>query len=94
MRITFKGAGVKIAQCDYCLAPIITVVEAKAGHIELCMEHTLEFAGGKDTEWFEAHHAEFADHVTERIRKSQEHDGSQRNPGRRSHDATKEGVGP
>ena len=54
--------------CDRCAAPIIVKIESKAGLVELCWQHALTSIPGRDSTWLEERHAEYRDHLVDRIK--------------------------
>ena len=48
--------------CDHCHGPIMTTISSRAGRIELCWDHTLDFTGWT-SEQLEERMAPFEDHL-------------------------------
>ena len=58
--------------CDRCAAPIMVVVESKAGLVELCWNCALAALPGRDSTWLEARHRPFRDHLADRMKAADE----------------------
>ena len=47
-------------------------IESKAGLVELCWECALASMPGRDSTWLEERHAEFRDHLADRMKEAAE----------------------
>ena len=54
--------------CDRCTQPIMLKIESKAGLVELCWNCALGSLPGRDSTWLEERHAEFRDHLADRMK--------------------------
>ena len=54
--------------CDRCTDHIMVKIESKAGLVELCWRCALAAMPGRDSNWLEARHAEYRDHLADRIK--------------------------
>ena len=58
--------------CDRCTSEIMVKIESKAGLVELRWTCALASMPGRDSTWLEARHAEFRDHLLDRIKAAAE----------------------
>ena len=61
--------------CDRCTAPIMFVVESKAGLVELCWNCALASMPGRDSTWLEERQRPFSDHLADRMKAAAEKEG-------------------
>ena len=54
--------------CDRCAQPIMVKIESPAGLVELCWNCALASMPGRDSVWLEERHADFRDHLTDKIK--------------------------
>ena len=62
--------------CDRCASHIMVKIESKAGVVELCWSCALASMPGRDSTWLEARHAEFRDHLADRMKAAAEREKS------------------
>lgn len=59
--------------CGHCeRGEPIEEVETKGYEVRVCLECCMAWFPGKDTAWWEVHHAPFADHLGDKIRAARE----------------------